>query len=69
MKTETIRIHDLTTNKIIDREMNDAEYAQYLVDIADAKAKTEEDMAKQTAKTELLAKLGISATEAALLLG
>ena len=31
-----IRIHDLITNKITDREMTDAEYAQYQIDQAEA---------------------------------
>ncbi len=30
MPNPTIRIHDLTTGEIIDREMTDAEYAEHL---------------------------------------
>ena len=69
MSNPIIRIHDVTTNEIVDREMNDAEYAQHLVDIANAKAKLDEAIAKEASKAALLAKLGISAEEAALLLG
>ena len=63
-----IRIHDLTTNEIIDREMNDEEFIQYEADqaaqvIAKAEAET-----KATAKAALLSKLGITAEEARLLL-
>jgi len=63
-----VRIHDLATNEIIDREMNDAEFAQSQIDkenslIAEAKAE-----AKATAKAALLERLGITAEEAKLLL-
>ena len=69
MTNPTIRIHNTETNEIIDREMNDAEYAQYETDQADFAAK-EQAVAKQaTAKAALLAKLGITEDEAALLLG
>jgi hypothetical protein len=63
-----ISIHNIETDEVIDREMNDAEFAQYQVDqtaeaIAHAEAKI-----KDTAKADLLAKLGITAEEAVLLL-
>jgi hypothetical protein len=50
------------------REYTDAEYSQRDVDLADAKRVADEVAVKQTAKSELLAKLGISADEAKLLL-
>ena len=31
-----IRIHDLITDEVIDREMTDAEYAQHQIDQAEA---------------------------------
>ena len=40
MSKPIIRIHDLETNIITDREMNDAEFAQYEIDQA-AKAEAE----------------------------
>lgn len=61
-------IHNIETNEIETREMNDAEFAAYealqgeLADEAAAKAQTEAD------KAALLAKLGITADEAKLLL-
>jgi hypothetical protein len=64
-----VRIHDLATNKVIDREMNDAEFAQYQIDQAAENARKAEAEAKVTARTALLEKLGISADEAKLLLG
>lgn len=69
MTKPMIRIHNSETNEIVDREMNDAEYAQHLVDTANKKAKADELAAKDAARVALLAKLGISADEAALLLG
>ena len=63
-----IRIHNVETDEVIDREMNDAEFAQYQADQeANALEQAEAD-AKATAKADLLAKLGITAEEAKLLL-
>ena len=68
-KRPMVRIHDLTTDEVIDREMNDAEYAQWQADQeANAAAKAEAS-AKAAAKTALLEKLGITEEEAQLLLG
>ena len=60
---------EVITGEITDREMNDEEYAQHLVDVANAKVKADEAKAKDDAKVALLTKLGITADEAALLLG
>ena len=68
MARPKIRIHNTQTNEVIDREMNDAEFAQYEADKAlqlQAKAEAE---AKATAKAALLDRLGITAEEAQLLL-
>ena len=69
MTKPIVRIHNAETNEVIDREMTEAEFALYQADqeaqaIAEAEAET-----KATAKADLLAKLGITADEAALLLG
>jgi hypothetical protein len=53
----------------VKREFTDAEYAQHELDKAEALAKEAETAAKAQAKAALLAKLGITAEEAALLLG
>jgi len=69
MTKPMIRIHNPETNEIIDREMTAQEIAQHQIDaqvVIDARAKIASDA---TAKAALLAKLGISAEEAALLLG
>ena len=63
-----VRIHDTITNEIIDREMDDAELSQHKIDQAEAIAKKAEQQANATAKAALLAKIGITADEAKLLL-
>jgi hypothetical protein len=69
MSRPIIRIHNVETNEITDREMNDAEFAQYEADQAAQAAKQAEAEAKATAKAALLTRLGITAEEAQLLLG
>jgi ribosome assembly protein YihI (activator of Der GTPase) len=69
MTKPTIRIHDLETNEIIDREMTDDEFIQYQADKAAELAKQAEVDAKAAEKQALLDKLGITADEAKLLLG
>ena len=62
----TIRIHDLTTNEIIDREMTDQEYEQHLVqkalDDAEAQAATQAAANKASATAKLEA-LGLTADD------
>jgi hypothetical protein len=63
-----VRIHDLSNDKVIDREMTEGEFAQYQADAAaQAEAQTQAE-AKATARAAILDRLGISAEEAALLL-
>jgi hypothetical protein len=64
-----IRIHNVETNEIIDREMNDAEFTQHEADQAAQAIVQAEAEARATAKAELLERLGITAEEAQLLLG
>lgn len=67
MKKPMVRIYT-EKDVFIDREMTDEEYAQYLKDL-DTFAKVKETEAKaETEKAALLAKLGITADEAKLLL-
>ena len=51
------------------RDMTDAEKAQYALDLKDFAAQRKAETDKAVAKAALLAKLGITADEAALLLG
>jgi len=64
-----VRIHNIETNEIIDREMNDAEFALYEKDTANIEAIKVDREAKEGARQALLEKLGITADEAKLLLG
>ena len=69
MTKPMIRIHNIETNEIIDREMNAAEFKTYEADqAAQAKAKAEAET-KTAKKAALLDRLGITADEAKLLLG
>jgi hypothetical protein len=64
-----VRIHDLETNEIIDREMTAAEYKIYQAEEkieADRKAEAER---KAVEKQAILDRLGLTADEAKLLLG
>jgi hypothetical protein len=64
-----VRIHDIETDEIIDREMNDAEFSQYQADQA-AKASADAAAAQKAAdRAALLAQLGITEEQAKLLLG
>jgi len=68
MTKPTVRIVNAQTGEVIDREMNDAEFKAYQDDRAAIAAAEVEAQAKADAKAALLAKLGITADEAALLL-
>jgi len=67
MTRPTVRIYT-GSGEFIDREMNDAEFAQYKKDQADYQAQKAEAEAKTTAKAALLAQLGITEEQAKLLL-
>lgn len=64
-----VRIHNIETDEVIDREMNDAEFTEYQADqavtvaVAEAKAKAEAD------KAALLARLGLTEDELKTILG
>lgn len=63
-----VRIHDLSTDEIVDREMNDAEFAQYEADQAAQLAREAEAAQKAADKAALLAQLSITEDQAKLLL-
>ena len=67
MATQTVRPTIQIGDEV--REMNDAEFAQYEIDQAANKAAAKAQAAKETAKQAVLDRLGITADEAALLLG
>ena len=64
----TIRIHNQETDEVIDREMNDVEFAKYEEDRAAKATAQAEAEARATAKAALLAQLGITEEQAKLLL-
>jgi hypothetical protein len=69
MSRPIIRIHNVSTNEIIDREMNDAEFAQYEADQAAELAAQAEAESKAAQRQALLTRLGITEEEARILLG
>jgi hypothetical protein len=69
MTRPMVRIHDLSTDTVVDREMNDTEFAQYELDQAAAATQAAAEEAKAAEKAALLERLGITAEEAKLLLG
>jgi acetolactate synthase small subunit len=65
----TVKIHDLETGEVIERELNDAELKAHNEQLAQIQAEKEAEEAKATARAEILNRLGITADEAAILLG
>ena len=64
-----IRIHNSETDEIIDREMNDTEFAQYEANkIEQVKLQAEAD-AKEAAKSAILDRIGLTADELKTILG
>jgi hypothetical protein len=67
MTRPNVGIIDITTNELITREMNDAEYATHLLDVAAAEEQAAKQAeadaaaeAKKAAKAQALAALGLS---------
>ena len=69
MSKPFITIYNTETNEIETREMNAAEFAQWELDQADKAAEIVALADKETARQELLNRLGITSDEAKLLLG
>ena len=64
-----MRIHNLETDEVIDREMTNDEFVQYQADQAAQAITKAEAEARATQKAALLDRLGITEAEARLLLG
>lgn len=64
-----VRIHDMETNEVIDREMNDAEFSQYEADKALQAEFEAKRLADAEAKAALLARLGLTEDELKTILG
>lgn len=69
MSKPIIVIHNVETDEIIEREMNDAEFAQWQKDQAEEQLRKEAKANAEAARAALLEKLGITQDEAKLLLG
>jgi len=65
----TIKIHNVETGEVIEREMNAEELSQLEATRAKAQAEAAAEATKAADKAALLEKLGITSEEAALLLG
>jgi hypothetical protein len=68
MTRPTMTIHNADTGEVIERELTDAELEQHEADLAAAAARKADQIAKETAKSALLDRLGITDDEAKLLL-
>jgi hypothetical protein len=68
MTNPMIKIHNIETGEVIEREMNAEELAQQVKDKAEAKTQADAYAKAAADKAALLAKLGITADEAKLLL-
>jgi hypothetical protein len=69
MTNLTVKIHNVETGEIVEREMNANELAQWETDQAKTLASREAEAAKASDKAALLEKLGITEDEARLLIG
>lgn len=69
MANPIVRIHNIETDEVIDREMTDEEFAKFKADKAKQIKTQSETEAKETQRQEILDRLGLTADEAKLLLG
>jgi hypothetical protein len=68
MTNPTIKLHDVETNEVIERDMTKAELNQNKADAESQLTRIAEAEAKAAAKREVLAKLGLTAEEVSALL-
>ena len=64
-----VRIHDLSIGEVIDREMNDAEFAEYEAEQAIIQAAAEAKTKAEVDKAALLKRLGLTEDELKTILG
>ena len=69
MPKPIIKIHDTETNEVIERPMNDAEFAEHQKLVQETEERAAQREAEAISKAALLDRLGITAEEARLLLG
>ena len=64
-----VRIHNIESNEVIDREMNDAEFAEYLADKENQILLKAEADTKSVARQAILDRIGLTADELQTILG
>jgi predicted metal-dependent HD superfamily phosphohydrolase len=64
-----VKTHNLETNEVTNREMNDVEFAQWEADQVAETARIAAEEAKAAEKTAILARLGLTADELKTILG
>lgn len=64
MTKPIIRIHDTETNEVLDREMTDAEFAEYTNEATAKAEKLAAENAEKAAKLAILQQLGLSDEQA-----
>jgi len=69
MSKPIIRIHDINTNEVIDREMTELEYKEYQLEKKAEQAKQIEIEEKELQRQTILDRLGLTADELAVLFG
>jgi len=69
MSKPIIRIHDINTNEVIDREMTEIEYKEYQLEKKAEQAKQIEIEEKELQRQTILNRLGLTADELAVLFG
>jgi hypothetical protein len=69
MPKNMVKIHNASTDEIIEREMTEEELAQWQADKDATQLAKEQQVIKAAAKAALLDRLGITEDEAKLLLG
>lgn len=69
MTKPMVRIHNMATDEIIDREMTEAEFTQYKKRQEIAAKEEAEAEAKETAKAAILDRIGLTADELKTILG
>lgn len=68
MSKPSIKIHNVENDEIIEREMTEKEYAQFLVDKQSADEKNAAMLEKEAKKLALLERFGITQEEAQIFL-
>lgn len=69
MSKPMVRIHNLETDEIIDREMTDEEFSVFQETAKNEAKKIADEKAKSAARQAILERLGLSEEEARILLG